>query len=351
MKTNLSKLMLCLCFSISILSCKKNKTDEQAVQKRRYILSIENVSATNSGITKYFINDVATTLGNTTTEKIYGEDLEVVGNDVYVLASRLQNPAAGYFAVIYKNGVEIQSIAPVAGVYYNSLAVSGTDIYLAGREFPSSGIPKNIQWKNGTVTALTTNSGPNATEANTYDMTISGNDVYIAGYETATVPPYNRLPKYWKNGTAVTLSANAGSTYAVHRIIVNGIDVYCAGIEDNKPVYWKNGVKTNLGTSNGWCYGIAVNGNDIYTAGCTTTGGNIYNATSWKNGTAAMLSNLSTQANVSVFGIGVDGNDVYVIGSIPQGNGSKAVYWKNGIVNELPTSAGADSYAYRMVIK
>jgi hypothetical protein len=349
MKTNLPKLMLCLCFSISIFSCKKNKNEEQAVQKKRYILSIEFNGTTNTNVTKYFVNDVATAVGNTSTEKIYGEDLEVAGNDVYVLATRQMNSSGAYSAVIYKNGVEIQTVPLGANIYYNCLAVSGNDIYLAGSESPSGGSLKVLLWKNGTVTSITTNTGANATEARPYDMTVVGNDVYIAGYESATVSPYNRLPKYWKNGVPVTLSSDAGTNCILHRILVNGTDVYASGTQGNKPAYWKNGTKTNLGTADGWCYGIAVSGNDIYTAGSTMTSSNIYNATSWKNGIPTMLSNL--QGSVAVYGIGVDGSDVYVIGSVPQGSGSKSVYWKNGVLNELPSAGGTNAFAYRLVVK
>lgn len=347
----MSKLLLLLCISTFIFSCKKNKDDGQVVPKKRYILSIEYNGSNNGATTKYFVNNTATVIGNPATEKIYGEDLEVSGNDVYVLASRQQSSSGGYHAVVYKNGVEIQVVPAVSGIYYNCLAVSGSDIYLAGFEYPSSGVPKIIQWKNGTVTSITSNTGANLTDARPYDMLVNGNDVYIAGYETANTSPYNRLPKYWKNGTVVTLSNDAGSNSEVHRILLNGTDVYAAGRENGKPVYWKNGSKTALGTADGWCYGIAVSGSDVYTAGAVATAMNVYNATSWKNGTQTMLSNNSNQGTVSVYGIGLDGSDVYVIGSAPFNNGSVPVYWKNGMINELPSTAGTNAYAYRLVIK
>ncbi|HCL05756.1 MAG TPA: hypothetical protein DHW64_07260 [Chitinophagaceae bacterium] len=325
----------------------------QPVSKKRYVLSNEYNNANNSAIAKYFVNDVPATIGDVSTSKIYGEDLEVSGTDVYVLASRQPISGGAFTAVIYKNGIELQSVPVASGVYYNCLAVSGNDIYLAGMEYPSNGVPKVIQWKNGTVTSITTNTGSAATDARPYDMTVVGNDVYIAGYETASASPYNRLPKYWKNGVAVTLNSAPGSYSTVHRIVVQGNDVFCAGQLDDKAAYWKNGVATTLSTESSWCYGIAVNGTDVHTAGAVATGANIYNAASWKNGTKTMLSNITVQGVASVYGIGVDGNDVYVIGSIPEagGNGAKSVYWKNGVLTELPTVAGNNGYAYRIVIQ
>lgn len=352
MKRMYVNLMVSLLTASVFTSC-STKSDVSSAIKKRYILSNEYNSTTNVASVKYFVNEVATTLGDVSTSKIYGEDLEVVGTDVYVLASRQPLSGGALAAVIYKNGVELQSVPLASGIYYNCLAVSGSDIYLAGTDYPSSGVPKIIQWKNGTVTSLTTNTGISATEARPYDLVVEGDNVYIAGYETTTGSPYNRLPKYWKNGVAVTLSSVSGSTSAAHRILISGTDVFCAGDSEGKPVYWKNGVINSLGSSSGWSYGLAFNGTDLYTAGAVSTGSNIYNAISWKNGIPTMLSNITVQGTVSVYGVGLDGNDVYVIGSIPDpnNNGAKSVFWKNGVLNELPTATGYNGYAYRLVIK
>lgn len=352
MKGLLTKVLVLIIGGAFLAACNR-KGDTQPTALKRYILSNEYNNSTNTAIAKYFIDDVPTTVGDPSVSRIYGEDLEVSGNDVYVLASRQQLSGGSYAAVIYKNGVELQVVQTSAGVYYNCLAVSGNDIYLAGMEYPSSLSPRVILWKNGTVTAITENTGPNPTDARPYDMTVVGGDVYIAGYETATSSPYNKLPKYWKNGTPVTLSSNPGVYSEVHRIVIDGNNVYCAGRSDDKPVYWKNGTPTVLSTSSGWCYGITVQGSDVYTTGAVATALNIYNASSWKNGTQTMLTNINFQGTASVYGVGVDGNDVYIVGSIPEagGNSAKSVYWKNGVAKELPTMAGNNGYAYRIVVK
>jgi len=352
MKRLLTKVLVLIIGGAFLTACNRNE-DTPPTALKRYILSNEYNNTTNSAVAKYYINDEPTTIGDPTVSKIYGEDLEVSGNDVYVLASRQLLSGGSYSAVIYKNGVELQVIQLQPGVYYNCLAVSGNDIYLAGMEYPSSLSPRVILWKNGTVTAITENTGSNATDARPYDMTVVGGDVYIGGYETATGSPYNKLPKYWKNGTAVTLSSNPGVYSAVHRIVVDGNNVYCAGQSDDKPIYWKNGTPTVLSTASGWCYGITVKGSDVYTAGDVATALNVYNASTWKNGTQTMLTNINFQGVASVYGIGIDGNDVYVVGSIPEagGNSAKSVYWKNGVAKELPTIAGNNGYAYRIVVK
>ncbi len=349
MKTSSLKVMLLLCISVSVISCKKNN-NEQVVAKKRHILVNEYNNSTNIASARYYVNNVAKTLGNSSAEKIYGEDLEVDGSDVYVLASRQLISGGGLSAVIYKNGVEMQSFPLPSGVYYNCLSVKGNDVYLAGTEYPSGGVPKILFWKNGAVTSITTNTGSQATDARPYDLLGIGNDVYIAGTEQEFTPPYNRLPKYWKNGNPVVLSTSTNSSGSAHRIVISGSDVFCSGEENNKPVFWKNGTKTALSTANGWCYGLAVSGNDVYVAGSVATGNNVYNVASWKNGTQTMLSN-TTEGTVTTYGIGLDGDDVYVIGSMPLSTGAVPVYWKNGVINEFPSSAGTNAYAYRLVIK
>lgn len=341
-------------FSVLVLlsfSCKKK--DAPIATKKRYILSNEYNNTTNAASAKYFVNDVETTLGDPVNTKVYGEDLEVSGTDVYVLAIRQPLSGASSTVVIYKNGTELQSFATPNGIYYNCLAVSGNDIYLAGIEYPSGGVGKIILWKNGSVSSITNNTGTGATDARVYDMLVVGADVYLAGYETTSSGAFNRLPKYWKNGQATTLGAASGVGSSAHRIVLVNNDVYCAGESEGKPIYWKNGTATNLSTSSGWCYGIALSGSDVYAAGSVSTGSNIFNAVSWKNGSQNLLSNITTQGTSSVYGIGVDGSDVYIIGSLPNASNSsaKSVYWKNGTMVELPTAAGSNGYAYRLVIK
>ncbi len=73
-------------------------------------------------------------------------------------------------------------------------------------------------------------------------IAISGTDVYVAGYE-------GNFAKYWKNGIGVSLSDGTMAT----AIAISGADVYVAGWEDQPYTakYWKNGIAVSLKNKDG----------------------------------------------------------------------------------------------------
>src|SRR6185369_1877616 len=77
---------------------------------------------------------------------------------------------------------------------------------------------------------------------------ITPGDVYLAG--DFYVSDAGNSATYWKNGVRVSLSALAQTN--VNCITVSGSDVYAAGFDTNSgssvPVYWKNGVAVPLGS-------------------------------------------------------------------------------------------------------
>jgi hypothetical protein len=345
MKTTISTAIL-LCVLI-FTSCKKNKTDTPAQEKNVYILTNEQGS-NNNGIVKVFKNGtLVSTIGDGSAINYFGQDLEVSGSDIYILAYKFVPSTSTQSTVIYKNGVEIQTIPNTSGFNPNCLAISGNDIYACGTEFtPSGGIGAPVKlWKNGVVTAIT--NGMNS-DTRAWDMVVNGTDVYIAGYIDMT---NGRKACYWKNGTLVYFDASTTiNNSQAHRIVVNGTDIYASGFADSKATYWKNTTATQLSTANSYSYGIAVNGTDVFTAAGIAQSNNNYRAASIKNGTVTQLSNASNYSS-SAFGIGVKDNDVYVIGGVNVTNGSsmQAVYWKNGTENVLVNNVYAE--AYRLVIK
>ncbi|MGY0038094.1 hypothetical protein [Pedobacter sp. NJ-S-72] len=101
-------------------------------------------------------------------------------------------------------------------------------------------------------------------------ISISGTDIYVAGYEyngdkntAEPVHSQKSIAKYWKNGIPVVLTdghANASAT----AITVKGTDVYVAGHEKDEisvARYWKNGkqiaLKIDSNLSNGANYSEA----------------------------------------------------------------------------------------------
>lgn len=227
------------------------------------------------------------------------------------------------------------------------------DIYIAGYEYNNNGIKQAKYWKNGTAVSLSNSQF----ETNANDIFVVNNDVYVVGNESdgniskATV---------WKNGTPTYLAQNNSSAEAI--VISNG-DVYVAGWEYDTnhstsiAKYWKNGTAVNLtnGSNNAGAKDIFVNGNDVYVAGyeqeTIPNMGTFGRAKYWKNGVSTTLSTGFTQANSK--GIFVKGSDVYVLTTeYTSGIGyNVASYYKNGVVTRLNAGNATDNgYGYGIFV-
>jgi hypothetical protein len=228
------------------------------------------------------------------------------------------------------------------------------NIYVAGREINSSGKNVAMYWRNDTVVKLTDGSR----DAVARSIFVSGNDVYVAGYQDKPASVLN-IATYWKNGVAYPLNvAGTGGPFDVaNSIFVSGNDVYAAGLErgtngNDVAKYWKNGTPVSLtdGTKEADAQSVFVVGNDVYVAGSENKSvtNNTGIAKYWKNGVAVSLTDGSTSAGASA--IFVVGNDVYVAGTVNDTSGyAKAVYWKNGVQVTLSTGSG-DSYGFAMAV-
>jgi hypothetical protein len=64
-------------------------------------------------------------------------------------------------------------------------------------------------------------------------------DVYLAGYAK------NVGACYWKNGI-LTVLTNGRTEAGPRAIVVSGNDVYIAGYDGDVACYWKNGIKTAI---------------------------------------------------------------------------------------------------------
>ncbi|HTH57065.1 MAG TPA: hypothetical protein VL728_13540 [Cyclobacteriaceae bacterium] len=140
-------------------------------------------------------------------------------------------------AQYWRNGVLIYTNSQPSVA--NAIAVSGTDVYLAG--YLSEGDAshtKAVIWKNGIITELT--SGQVDAQANS--IFVSGSDVHVGGHE-------GNVAMTWKNGSPTNLSDGSGSA-EVKSIVVKEGDVYAAGYEGSSPRLWKNGVLQKLSDSN-----------------------------------------------------------------------------------------------------
>jgi hypothetical protein len=297
--------------------------------------------------------------------------------------------------VYWKNG-NLNYVYAEIGIEYNfgpsSLAASGNNVYIAGFEQTNNSVLYPFSpffWLNGSAMALPDSTGMTASgSANA--VAISGSDVYIAGtrgydigndtvpYSTdsAIYPIAGSVATLWKNGTPAALPSYAPvglidtDKYAnrfyedyVSALCVSGSDVYVAGGTAYDGAgharYWKNGAPVDLGGSlsysspdNTFGYpttsGISVSGNDVYVSGFQQTAGNATLAIYWKNGSPVFLSTDSISGSWAN-SVWVNGSDVYVAGWQNIDNYSRAMLWTNGTPTPL-TSGDTSSAATSLFI-
>jgi len=212
------------------------------------------------------------------------------------------------------------------------------DVFMAGSELKEDSHMdyRATLWENGVSQRLTEKEHSQATA-----VYVSDDDVYVAGmegkFERKGSVGWEILTWYatlWKNGLPQRLSKKESHVFDLY---VSGDDVYIVGYENDQAMLWKNGVSQRIGGKGSYAYSIYVSGNDVYVAGCD---GRDSRATLWKNGVAQPLSDQHSYAT-SVF---VSGNDVYVVGTLEvasreyfDGTESigRAVLWKNGVHQPL----------------
>lgn len=169
-------------------------------------------------------------------------------------------------------------------------------------------------------------------------------DVYAVGFKVIGGTTYG---VYWKNGLQENITSESNST--ISSVVIAGSDVYLAGNTSVGASYWKNGNLVYLAQgSRSTANALAVSGNDIYVGGVIYKPGENYGrAVYWKNGVENDLSDGSAAAYVNA--IAVNGSDVYIAGqnNLPD-NGNTAglnvaAYWKNQTLIPL---AGATVSSY-----
>jgi hypothetical protein len=242
----------------------------------------------------------------------------VSGGDVYVAGIYYDQDIALWTsgAMLWKNGFpQVLSLLESAA---HSVHASGGVVCVAGSE-QSGGSPRAMLWANGAAQRLS------EFESEAYSVYVSDGDVYVAGYEK---DGGGKRATIWKNGAPTRLTATDQLTHSVARsVFVSGGDVYAGGLHfSNDGVHWyyfatvwKNGVPQHLDV--GDVDSVYVDGDDVHAAGNYIVG-----ATLWKNGVRQRLNTGVSNAR-QVF---ASGGDVYAAGYIGEGDGARAVLWKNG---------------------
>jgi hypothetical protein len=191
------------------------------------------------------------------------------------------------------------------------------NVYVLGKVADST-----IYWKNGEAHFLYKQSRINY-DLGTPSIFATANDVYVIGNKPNNNTTFlGTIPLYWRNGETVILPDSTGNAYA-STIYVSNNDIYAAGAS------WFNNDTSHV----------------PYTTPAATYPRSGYVATLWKNGAPQTLPGfcsvglLNNGNAVNTFadyisGLYVTGNDVYVAGG-SRYFGYNAMYWKNGIRNDL----------------
>lgn len=318
--------------------------------------------------------------------------LAASGGNIYIAGFETANasPLFPYMPVFWLNGAATplrDSTGSASNGLANSVAVAGSDVYVAGvrgydsqvdevpfsndsAAYPITGSVATV-WKNGTPVTLPGPGSVGLVDSGKYanrfvddyvsGMFVSGSDVYVAGGTAYNVPAHAR---YWKNGTAVDLGAmliysgsgNSAGFPTTTGIYVAGSDVYVSGLQQSAgwrtmAIYWKNGTPVFLGTDslNGSvANSIFVSGSDVYVAGWQNIG-NYSRAMLWKNGTATPLT--SDDVSSTAMAVTLSGKDVYVAGySWVAPHNYVACFWKNGTRFNL-TDASSSAIAYSIKVE
>ncbi len=148
-------------------------------------------------------------------------------------------------------------------------------------------------------------------------------DVYIVGQTTTQVG-------YFKNSQFISLAT--GSNPMGADMAFSGTDIYVLGQINDSIGYWKNGQFNFLAIADSVLpVSIAIVGTDVFSFLQLQTGsrpGDLYQNTDF-------YSEMFTSNQPGLTSIYANGADLYVPGS-NSGMHSNAVYWLNGIANQMP---------------
>lgn len=310
----LSSYSFALIFIIVLPACKKSET--APLPEFTAGLTVYMAGETN-GSAAYWKNGELITLDGRSIAK----SIAVANQNVYVCGYTTENNKE---AIYWKNSVK-QTLANTLNSRASGIAVIGTDVYVSG-EMNENTNPRAVYWKNGSPIDLAAYSYGHA-----YSIVSSGTDVYISGkigkdIDTAIC---------WKNGQVLRYYS-IGNDATIGNISFVGTDLYAVGSTAKRATQFKNSDFNFISNETSFATGIAFMGSDAYVVGTITDGRGNPNAVYWKNGTVIPLA--SKYPISAANGIAVAGNDVYIVGTVFEDSKYKAVYWKNGIMQQLSPS-------------
>ncbi|MCP4133847.1 MAG: hypothetical protein GY754_22955 [bacterium] len=199
-----------------------------------HVASTVTISGDVSGKATYWKNGVPTELVSTRSGT---SDIIVQNGEVSILGRTLTERPEWYSHWIWKDGVftEFEGYG-----YVTAMALSGDDVYLAGRY--SFGDRTPCYWINGTRFDLEADdldtTSITSENFNINDIAVSGDDVYVVGTHYDPEAHEHRAA-LWKNGVRTDLELEESSH--ANAVAIDGSNVYVAGKIGSSSCYWKNG--------------------------------------------------------------------------------------------------------------
>lgn len=224
----------------------------------------------------------------------------------------------------------------------SSIALRGSDVYVAGRRVDASGAYVATVWKNGAVYATYPGlPSPSGASSAANSITFNGLNMYVVGGRVGDV-----VGAIWKNGVATDLT---GWSYP-RSIAVTGTftpTTYVVG-ESQGAYLWQNNIRYQLYPSGTGTH-VKISGGKAYVSGQIGTNG-VAQAAYWTFDTTThsvqthMLTDGGRWAHATA--IAVSGSNVYVAGAEDDGTGYPvAKLWINGVPQVLGGGAGEYGYA------
>jgi hypothetical protein len=264
-------------------------------------------------------------------------DIRITNTSVIHIAGKYYVSSENSWQACYlRNGEKMNLPVPERTVQSDasSIIVEGGKLYILGEYYNSNFSNLNsCYWvvENDHVQFVDLSeldAGTNAEKPSVSQIAVSGGDVYLAGRASKISPSGASSLHYWKNGEKIDMQDVPTSDIYKYPtftgIAVNGEDVYITGYYDTsymqrQPYYWdKDGTIHDLSYGNDFDYagttGISVHNGSVYIAGYQYTSGypSNRNVCYWKDGT---MVNLGSSNYYEHTGFTVQDGKVYMVAS------------------------------------
>lgn len=227
----------------------------------------------------------------------------------------------------WKDGI-ITTLSGSSGQAYALDAPDSTKVYAIG--YLNASVTQTSLWTNG-AQSLVSGLGN--------DISVRGQDVYIAGSVGSDAV-------FWKNGNSTPLTHGVGVVAQANRILVEnnnihvGINVLNNDLFSYTTIYWKNGVPQTI-SSGALFVDMIISGSDVFILGISSDGTN--SAIIWKNGIVfctfgGKVSSGGKNYKYTPTGIRVLNGDIYVCGVKTDFQVNSPCYWKINLTTKVSGS-------------